>query len=304
MTDIVVHCLLQWLASGSYLDICISVRISKASSYTCVHKCIDSILSCETLGYHFPTTAYDIEEATDDFKDQSLEGVSDGCVGCLDGLVLQIQTLLTGKVGNVKAFFLRHYRAYGVNVQAVCDSKCCFTYVAVAAPGGMSNIVAYHKTSLSSLVERLPMGKYIVADIAYICTKHVLTPFPGEQKKELWKDAYTFYLSQLQICIEMTFGCLVNKWGVFKRHLQVNLKNVGKVFMCAGRLHNFCINKAGIENGRSNIVTKPAENTMTAPCDVIPIPIGNNSVTREIVMDEIANLGLLSPSYNLVLNGL
>ncbi len=70
-----------------------------------MHKCIDSILSCETLGYHFPTTAYDIEEAADDFKDQSTEGVINGCVGCLDGLLLRIQTPSTREVGNVKAFF-------------------------------------------------------------------------------------------------------------------------------------------------------------------------------------------------------
>ncbi len=29
MTEIVVHCLLQWLSGGSYLDVCISARISK-----------------------------------------------------------------------------------------------------------------------------------------------------------------------------------------------------------------------------------------------------------------------------------
>ncbi len=102
----------------------------------------------------------------------------------------------------------------------------------------------------------------------------------------------------------MTFGRLVNKWGIFKRPLQVNLKNVGKVFMCATRLHIFCINEGDIENGRTNIVTEPAENTMPVPCDVIPIPIGNNSVMRVIVVDKIANLGLLRPFYNIERNGL
>ncbi len=156
ITEIVVHCLLRWLAGGSYLDICILAGISRASFYTCVHKCIDSILSCETLGYHFPTTAYDIIEAADDFKDHSTEEVIDGCVGCLDGLLFAYSDSLNKRsVGNVKAFFSGHYRANGVNVQAVCDSKCRFTYVAVAAPGGTNDIAAYRKTSLPSLVERL-----------------------------------------------------------------------------------------------------------------------------------------------------
>ncbi len=82
--------------------------------------------------------------------------------------------------------------------------------------------------------------------------------------------------------------------GFIQAPLQVNL------FMCATRLHNFCINKGDIENGR----TDSAENTMPVPCDVIPIPIGNNAVMREIVADGIVDLGLLWPSYNLECNGL
>ncbi len=40
------------------------------------------------------------------------------------------------------------------------------------------------------------------------------------------KDAYNFYLGQLRIQIKMTFGRLVNKWRIFKRPLQVKLKDV------------------------------------------------------------------------------
>ncbi len=81
------------------------------------------------------------------------------------------------------------------------------------------------------------MGKYIVEENAYICTKHVLTPFPQEQKKELWKDAYNFYLCQLQIFIGMTFGRLVNKWGIFKHPLRVNVKNVLGKCSCVERAY-------------------------------------------------------------------
>ncbi len=109
-----------------------------------------------------------------------MEGVIDGCIGCLDGLILRIQTSSTREVGNVKAFFSGHYQAYDVNVQVICDSKCGFTYVAVVAPVGMKKV-----------------SRALLRDCPYICTKHVLTLFPGEQKRELRKDAYNFYLSQL-----------------------------------------------------------------------------------------------------------
>jgi hypothetical protein len=41
----------------------------------------------------------------------------------------------------------------------------------------------------------------------------------------------------------MTFGRFVNKWGLFKCPLQMRLKYVGIVLMCATWLHSFCINE-------------------------------------------------------------
>ena len=198
-TEIVLHCLLRWLAGGSYLDIRLSAGISKASFFACILKCIHEILCCNELAYKFPTTNEEIKQVANDFKRHSTNNVIDGCVGCLDGLLLQIQTPSASETGNVKAYFSGHYRTYGVNVQAACDSRCRFIYASVAAPGGTNDITAFRKTSLYNLVESLPLGKYIIGDNAYICTEHILTPFPGEQKKEPKKDAYNFYLSQLRV---------------------------------------------------------------------------------------------------------
>jgi hypothetical protein len=226
-TEIALHCLLRWLAGGSYLDIRLSAGISVTSFYCCVHKCIAAILRCAQLAYSFPVTDEETHKAADDFSKHSHHEVIDGCVGCLDGLLLRIQTPSSSETGNVKAYFSGHYQAYGVNVQAVCDSRCRFVYAAIAAPGGTNDIAAFRKTSLHKIVDNLPLGKYVIGDNAYACTEHLLTPFPGEQRNEPRKDAYNFYLSQLRIRIEMTFGLLVNKWRIFKRPLQIKLKNIG-----------------------------------------------------------------------------
>jgi len=50
-TEIGLHCLLRWLAGGSYLDIRLSAGISIASFYRCIYKCIHAVLSAEELGY-------------------------------------------------------------------------------------------------------------------------------------------------------------------------------------------------------------------------------------------------------------
>jgi DDE superfamily endonuclease len=79
----------------------------------------------------------------------------------------------------------------------------------------------------------------------------LLTPFPGEQKNEPKNSTYNFFLSQLHIIIEMAFGLLVNIWRIFKHPLQVKLKNVGKVFICATILHSFCIYEGDNDNNNN-----------------------------------------------------
>ncbi len=127
---------MSWLGGGSYHDICISAGISISSLYLCVHKCIDVVLACDQLAYSFPTGDHEVQKAANDFKQCSTYGVIDGCVACLDGLLIRIQTPLSQETSNVKSYFSLHYQAYGLNIQAVCGTRCCFVYAAIAAPGG------------------------------------------------------------------------------------------------------------------------------------------------------------------------
>jgi len=184
-----------------------------------------------------------MEEAVRSFKACSSNEVIDGCVACVDGLLLKVKTPASVETGNVKAYFSGHYQTYGINVQAACDAQCRFVFAALAAPGGANDISAFRKTELNTYIQNLPLGKYVIGDNAYVCTENLLTPFSGSEKNDKQKDAYNFYLSQIRIRIEMSFGRLVNKWRIFNQPLQMKLKNVGRIFLCATRLHNFCINE-------------------------------------------------------------
>ena len=113
-TPIALHCCIRWLSGGSYHDIRLTVGISTAVFYICVHRCIDAIVNC-----HFPRTSLEIERAALGFKSISLHGIMDGCVAAMDGILIKIRTPPTSQVGNVKAFFSGHYQAYGVNVQVL-----------------------------------------------------------------------------------------------------------------------------------------------------------------------------------------
>ena len=107
-TEIALHCFLRWLSGGSYLDIRLSVGISIPSFYRLLHACMKGILLSNELDISFPSTDADLQAAADDFKSvSSSNGIIDGCVGCLDGILLKIQTPASKDVGNVKSFFFR-----------------------------------------------------------------------------------------------------------------------------------------------------------------------------------------------------
>ena len=56
--------------------------------------------------------------------------------------------------------------------------------------------------------KKLPIRKFVIGENAYVCSETLLTPFSGREKNDPEKDAFNFYLSQLQIHIEQTFGLM------------------------------------------------------------------------------------------------
>jgi hypothetical protein len=65
----------------------------------------------------------------------------------------------------------------------------------------------------------------------------------GADKLKHKYDNFNFYASQLRICIEMAFGMMTRKWGMYRRPLLVGLDKIKFIVKVVGRLHNFCINK-------------------------------------------------------------
>ena len=85
---------------------------------------MEAILDCDELSYKFPSTEEEVNDAAKEFKKLSSNNMMKGCVACMDGFLLRIQTPSSSETGHVKSFFLSHYQMYGVNIQAACDHKC------------------------------------------------------------------------------------------------------------------------------------------------------------------------------------
>ena len=303
--EITLHCLLRWLAGGSYLDIRIVAGISPASFYRAIHNGMDAIMNCETLSYHFPTTAKEIEDAAGEFRRCSSHELLRGCVACVEGFLLRIQTPKSSETGNVKAYFSGHYQAYGINVQAACDSRCRFVEVCVASPGGVNDVVVFRKTKIKQYADSLPCGKYVIGDNAYIPTEHMITPFSGSNRNIAGHDAFNFFVSQLRIKIEQAFGFLTTKWRILRRPIQMSVTNTSRMFMVLTRIHNYVINERDTPITASDIeVVSSTSATQRGyiPSDTTVCDLPGTSMIRDIIVAEVNSRALERPQYNLTRN--
>ena len=97
---------------------------------------------------------------------------------------------------------------------------------------------------LRTWLSNLSSGYFIAGDNAYPLLKNLLIPFSGAAAREEINDTYNFYLSQLRIRIEMTFGRLTCKWRIFRKNLSDRngaAKNT-RIIRVGARLHNYVIN--------------------------------------------------------------
>jgi DDE superfamily endonuclease len=126
-------------------------------------------LQIDELAYHFLSLVEECNAAAASFSKISSHSFIRRCVGCIDGLLIRVTAPRETDTPDAKAFFSGHYLDYGINVQAICDRKCCFIYAAVALSGSSNDIAAYRYIGIGeSAIKHLPLGKYVIGDNAYI----------------------------------------------------------------------------------------------------------------------------------------
>eukprot|EP00918_Siedleckia_nematoides_P006260 GHVU01013600.1.p1 GENE.GHVU01013600.1~~GHVU01013600.1.p1 ORF type:complete len:446 (+),score=19.66 GHVU01013600.1:210-1547(+) len=299
---LVLHCVIRWLAGGDHNDIRIIGGISRASFYRALHAGLAALCLCPDLDYAFPYTREEINDAAAAWANLSSHRVVLGCVGAMDGVLVRIRAPSRRETGHVRSYFSGHYHCYGVLVLAVCDHMCRFTHLAVASPGGGSDINAFRNGHIRRLTDRLPMGRFVVADNAYICTDTVVTPFSGSDATDPVHDAFNYHVSQQRIRIEMAFGYMNTKWEILQKPLKVRLRNLGIVLNAISRVHNF-----GITHRRRGPHTSEINGIIHGrrgfPRGFLPTPSTvrhtESTAMRQQMVDYIDANGIRRPAQNI-----
>ena len=298
-------------------------KMSIAQVYRCRDSFIKAVLTSHALQINLPQTAEEWESVRMGFERKSRDGLFHGTCGAIDGFFQATTRPKKSDVrGNVLAYFSGHYKQFGLNCQAACDSDLRFLYFGVVGPGKTNDNVAYEfAKELKEAVGNLPLGLYMVGDAAYTLQEHLLIPFTGSQKDDPNSDAFNFYLSQLRIRIEMAFGRLTNKWRILRGRLQGSLETCSKIVFVCAILHNFCIDQDGptsagdeedsddsqSQHQRDDFVVRQAPNGMqylpTIPDgEEDPVRVNNFSHARQSIIDRISSEVIRRPQHNIQRN--
>jgi hypothetical protein len=208
---------------------------------------MDAVECCPQLELKLPTTDEEIEKCRDEWAQlSSAGGLFYGFVGAIDGWLCCSK--MPKGVDNQLDYRSGHYQRYGLNIQAVCDANLRFLYFTVVAPGKCNDARAFKRCEkLNKWLDNLPDGVFVGGDNAYPLSRTMMIPYSGADRSDPDKRTFNYFLSQLRIRVEMSFGLLTTKWRIFRRDLEYGLSKNVQICNVAARLHNFVIDQEKVK---------------------------------------------------------
>jgi hypothetical protein len=143
-----------------------------------IKVCFDLFLN--TIDYNETCRAMMIKFSQEDDEPRDLakqwmnvstcpQGLFWGHIGALDGWFPW--TEMPKGVLNKADYFSGHYKAYGLNIKAMCDPDLLSVYDAVADPGKINDVRKFNRCiGLIDWFESLPDWCFVSADNAYLFT--------------------------------------------------------------------------------------------------------------------------------------
>jgi DDE superfamily endonuclease len=294
---------LHLLAGASYIDLTSTYGISESSVFVARNLFVNAVNSCEALKVVFPDSEEDLNVLRNGFQAKNTHGLIRWCIGYIDGLLIEIKHPSERECGNSpNSHYSGHYCCCGLNIQAVCDLNMHFIFFSVAAPGKSSDQAALEMTSLHSIISQLPLGLYIIGDAAYTESDQMLIPFTGSNCQNPHKDAYNYFLSQMGIQIEMSFGLLTNKWQVLQSKMVTSLSCSSEIIMATFRLHNYVITEDFETNSDPELIQIATGSPLSwgyCPTTEKLYPICGTSQVCDIILRQVSWYGLRWPSHNI-----
>ena len=243
-------CALRFWAGGDPHDLMLVFGISYCEVFRSIDFVRETINQTPSLRLEFPTDHAKQRAIAKSFEQKS-EVSFDNCVGCVDGLLIWIhmpslEECEKVSVGQTK-FVCGRKNKFGLNMQAICDSKRRFLNISILFGASASDMLAFEASPIRVKMDRpgfLAEGLCLYGDNAYVNRAFMASPDPSGSGISV-EDSYNFFHSQLRINIECAFGILVNRWGFLRKKAPKNysIKKTISTVSCLCSLHNFLIDE-------------------------------------------------------------
>jgi hypothetical protein len=169
-----VSAALRYFAGGSPYDIALTHGISHSAVFVSVWAVVDAINAHPKLQIDYPRCHTKQRKIAEGFKLKSLVGF-DVCAGCIDGMLVWTEKpsehdCMIFKCGAAK-FLCGRKGKFGLNLQAICDSKRRFLECWILNPGSSSDYISYIRSPVGKDIMnngRLAPGLALFGDNAYV----------------------------------------------------------------------------------------------------------------------------------------
>ena len=160
----------------AYLDITVSHGIAKTDLYCSIWAVVHATNVCTMRQFNFPTTLSECESISNEFSYRSKAGFLN-FIGCIDGMLVWTEKPSKKECVEVGAdegrFYCGWKGKFGLNLQAICNAQCRFTYISLQHPTLASDYLAFITSSLYGQLmegESLPAGYCLCGDNTYMVT--------------------------------------------------------------------------------------------------------------------------------------
>ena len=165
------------------------------------------------------------------------------CLGAIDGTHIEIKRPVLNSTD-----FINRKSRYTLNVQALCDYRCCFMDVVVKWPGSVHDARMLANSRLNFLLknEQIPPCRckildeellvYIIGDPAY---PFLMKEYAGGGTT-CQEQYFGYKLCSARNVIKCSFGRLKARFGCLRRAMDINLDDLPNVIYACFVLHNFC----------------------------------------------------------------
>ena len=201
------------------------------------------------------------------------------CMGAIDGTHIEIKQPLS----NPSDYINRKSR-FSLNVQALCDYRCCFMDVVVKWPGSVHDARIFANSKLNHLLkyaiiprcrrkileDQVPV--YIIADPAYPLIPYLMKDCAGGCTNS--QEKYIGYrLHSARNVIECAFGRLKARFGCLRRTMDINLNDLPNLIYSCFVLHNYC------EVNNESINDETVRKAIYYDCEFQPETVPNRYMT-------------------------